>query len=305
MPGRAARALVPALVVLGLVGVVAVASNGSIPTGTSETRRPADQLLDSFFSLMLFLLVVAAVVTVWAFTQREQIAREAARVRRQRLGLFGLSVIFLVFTTITYFRMRGWDPPDFRVDLGQLGGTEDAPTADEVYKPGPQTYDPEFTWTPIVVVVGLAAIAVAAWYFAARRDRVQLTPEQAAAGALAAVLDDTLDDLRAEKDPRRAVIAAYARLERTLAAHRLGRHPSEAPGEYLARILPELELERGSVRRLTELFTRAKFSPHAIDAAMKEDAIDALTTVRDELRAAAERRRQERLAALEAAPERR
>ena len=32
------------------------------------------------------------------------------------------------------------------------------------------------------------------------------------------VLDETLDDLRAETDPRRAVIAAYARMERALAA---------------------------------------------------------------------------------------
>jgi hypothetical protein len=40
------------------------------------------------------------------------------------------------------------------------------------------------------------------------------------------------------------------------------------------------------VERLTELFERAKFSPHAIDAAMKEEAIDALESLRDELRSA-------------------
>ena len=46
------------------------------------------------------------------------------------------------------------------------------------------------------------------------------------AEALADVLEETLDDLRAERDPRRAVIAAYARLERTLAAFGLPRRPS-------------------------------------------------------------------------------
>jgi hypothetical protein len=30
---------------------------------------------------------------------------------------------------------------------------------------------------------------------------------------LAALLDDTLDDLRAEPDPRRAIVAAYAHME--------------------------------------------------------------------------------------------
>ena len=50
---------------------------------------------------------------------------------------------------------------------------------------------------------------------------------------LADVLEETIDDLRAEADPRRAVIAAYARMERALAAAGLPRSPAEAPDEYL------------------------------------------------------------------------
>jgi hypothetical protein len=304
MPGRAARALVPALVVVALVAVVAVASSGSTPLGTNESRRPSDQLLDSFFSLMTFLLAVAAVFVLYTLTQRKAIAREASKYRQQRMSLVALSVFLAIFTTISYFRMRDWERPDLRVDLGQLGGSEDVPTQDEIFQPGTETYDPEFVWLPVLVVVVLGAIGFGAMYLSARSARERRSPEERLAEALAAVLDDTLDDLRAEKDPRRAVIAAYARLERTLAANGLARHPSEAPGEYLARILPKLELERGSVRRLTDLFTRAKFSPHDVDAGMKEEAIDALSTVRDELRAAAERRREEQLAALETSAER-
>jgi hypothetical protein len=92
--------------------------------------------------------------------------------------------------------------------------------------------------------------------------------------ALAVVREDTLDDLRAEQDPRRAIIAAYARLERVLAAFGL---------------------------RLTDLFTRAKFSLHEVDAGMKHEAIEALTIARDELLAAEERRRERELAELELA----
>jgi hypothetical protein len=99
------------------------------------------------------------------------------------------------------------------------------------------------------------------------------------------VLDTTLEDLRRERDPRRAVIAAYARLERALAAHGFPRRPAETQAEYVARILDELDVDRGSVRRLTELYTDAKFSIHDVDAGMKEEAIDALERVRDELRA--------------------
>jgi len=103
--------------------------------------------------------------------------------------------------------------------------------------------------------------------------------------ALADILDDTLDDLRAEKDPRKAVIAAYSRMERSLASFGLPRRPFEAPGEYLTRVLEELRSGSPAARRLTELFERAKFSQHAIDAAMKDEAIDAVVTLRDELRA--------------------
>ena len=39
----------------------------------------------------------------------------------------------------------------------------------------------------------------------------------------------------------------------------------------------------GRSRHLTVLFERAKFSPHLIDLAMKEEAIEALVRLRDEL----------------------
>ena len=55
--------------------------------------------------------------------------------------------------------------------------------------------------------------------------------------ALAQVLSETLDDLRSEPDPRKAVIGAYAKMERTLAARGFPRRESEAPLEYLGRIL--------------------------------------------------------------------
>jgi hypothetical protein len=100
---------------------------------------------------------------------------------------------------------------------------------------------------------------------------------------LSEVLAETLDDLRNEPDPRKAVIRAYARMERTLAARGLPREPFEAPLEYLARILGAVQASAHSVRRLTGLFERARFSPHEIDARMKNEAIDALSGLRAEL----------------------
>jgi Domain of unknown function (DUF4129) len=294
------RALVPAAVVLGLVAVVAIAASGSTATGSNEGRLPAEWLLDSVFSLFLLQLVLAAAVLAYGLMQRKEIAREAARRRYRRLSFIGFTLFMLAFTLFAYFRLRNWNSPEFVDELGEQAFPERSPNAG-AGGAGSETYEPEFTWIPIAIVVGLAVVALAAWYATSRRRKPLVREATALAEELAAAFDVTLDDLRAEKDPRRAVIAAYARLERVLAAHELPRDRAEAPGEYLGRILPLLEIEPRSVRRLTDLFTRAKFSPHEVDASMKDEAIDALSTAREELRAVDARREQERLARLEAA----
>jgi hypothetical protein len=45
-----------------------------------------------------------------------------------------------------------------------------------------------------------------------------------------------------------------------------------------------LQVSESSVRSLTELFEYAKFSPHEIDETMKEQAIESLVAVQEELR---------------------
>lgn len=303
MRADAARALVPALVVLALVGIVAIASAGSTSTGTRDVRPPADSLLDSIFTFMLVMLVVAAVLVAYGLMQRQAIAEEMAKGRFRRLGFIGFTVFMFLFTLAVYFRLRDWKSPEYVEEIGPQAFPRGLPGPPEQQGGRGTTYEAEFAWVPVLVLAAVIGLAVAVWYATTRRqDRPY--GEDTAAHAVALVLDDALDDLRAEKDARRAVIAAYARLERVLAVHGLGRKPADAPQEYLNRILPRLEVERGSVRRLTELFTRAKFSPHDVDARMKEDAIEALTTVRDELRAAEQRRREGELAALRTATER-
>jgi hypothetical protein len=296
--------LVPTLVVLGLVGVVAIASRSSSSGGAAEDRPPSEMLLDSVFSLMLVLLVMAAALLVYALTQRKLIAEEIAEGRYRRTTFIGFAIFMFIFTLLAYLRLRNWHSLEFVEEIGEQGFPRGESPPTETRNPG-STYEPEFVWLPVVIVVAVVASAISAWYVAERLERRnRLVDGDVVAEAVALALDDALDDLRAERDPRAAVIVAYARLERVLAAHGLGREPSEAPQEYLNRILPRLELERGSVRRLTDLFMRAKFSAHEVDDRMKDDAIEALTTVRDELRAAAQRRREREPAGLETAAER-
>lgn len=295
-----ARSLVPAFFVLVLVGVVAVAATGSTPVGTAEGRPPSETVLDTFFSLALVLLAIGAALFVYGLLQRRAIAEEIASGRYPRSSLLAWTIFAALFTIAVWFGFGSWNPPLRDAPVVDIGATKG-----RMYEPGDALtdtadYRAEFAWIPVLAVVALALVAAGAWALAARRRRATGEDDDVVlAERLAGALDDSLDDLRAEPDPRRAVIAAFARLESTLAGAGVPRAVSETADEYVARVLGRLLVDAGAIRRLAALFDRAKFSQHRIDPAMKDDAIDALVRVRDELREAARRAREAELAALE------
>jgi len=269
---------------LGLVVLVAVASRAHSPAGGGATHGVDSSLIWEFVLIgIVALLVLSVPVTVWVVVTTR--LGWASRTRnRKRLLYTGLCVaIFLIALVVAAERRYA--------DHGH-GTTTPKPLAQlptGVVRPrGPAKKVP-FDWLPAIVVLSVAgggAVAIAYILFRKPHRRAPTRAELAA--SLSAVLDDSLDDLVAETDPRRAVIAAYARMERTLAGAGLPRADAETPLEYLARVLRELlHTSADAVSRLTSLFERAKFSPHEIDRGMKNQAIDALVAVRDELRAVA------------------
>jgi hypothetical protein len=90
---------------------------------------------------------------------------------------------------------------------------------------------------------------------------------------------DSLDDLRSEPDARRAVVAAYARMERGLLQAGLPRSASDTPMEYLARALVAMRASGVAVTRLTSLFEAAKFGHHPVGEDMRAEAIRALEDI--------------------------
>jgi Domain of unknown function (DUF4129) len=128
-------------------------------------------------------------------------------------------------------------------------------------------------------IVGLAAFGLA---HARRR-----APEAQPRATVAEGARDAAAAAAIPADPRAAVLAAYARMEATLAAVGLARHPSDAPREYLARLEAALGGGRAPAARLTELFERARFSPHPVGEDLRREAIGALEGLRAELEAPA------------------
>ena len=291
------RPLIGLAVLVLLLIAVAVASTGSVPSGTGGGRRPSDSVLDTVISLYLLLMIVG--VGLWAYVlwvPRQALAQTVGQRARGRRGpLYTLGMLLLLIGLLA--GLSRWLSLDqnLRDRLGSLGGGAQNGGADT----RPDTYHAQFAVKPVLVVLALVVIAIVASLLSerSRRRRREQVPEPLLP-ALTDVLEETLDDLRAETDPRRAVIAAYARMERALAAYGLPRSPSEAPDEYLLRIFADLEVSRRATSRLTALFTWAKFSGHDVAQEMKQEAIEALEAVRDELRAAEILAEEQRLAAI-------
>ena len=183
MRGNALRSLLPALVVLALVGMVAIAATGSTPSGTDDSRPPAESLLDALFSLWLVMLVPAAAVLVYGLMQRKEIAREMATKRYHRSGLLGFMVFVFFLMGIVYWRMRNYGGIQFEdTDIRDVVVGESI--TPEVQPEAPiETYEAEFAWIPVAVVVALVAIGAAAAYLATRRRKAERGRREGRAGA--------------------------------------------------------------------------------------------------------------------------
>ncbi len=282
--GPGTRLALAAAVLLTLLAVVSVASRGGLGRG-GRGPAPDHALLDRLFTALFVLWLLYIPVAIWIYwqQQRRRIGGEAPR-RRSTLASILTYAAFLL-AVVLLVRLRA--------HLG-IGGSEQGATVPTLPKPifgtttaAPQRYEPQFDRQAALLVLGVAAAAIGAvaWFWL-RGRKTAGAKEPAVAEQLSLALDDSLDDVLAERDPRRAVIAAYARMERVLGAAGLPRAPHEAPFEFVGRALLALAVSEGAVRRLTALFERARFSTHEIDEDMRGEAIAALTQVRDELREA-------------------
>ena len=273
-----------ALSVAGLLAVVAVVAAGH-RTGAGHAVRPSRAFFDYLLSGFLVFMTVGAVVLVYLLWQErdEGLGALDPRARRRR-SIAALAVLIFTLLAVVLAREAGWRPRVSFLQHTRVHHVVPKPAHAKAAKPAPAV-DRRFRWLPAILMAGFFGAIVLFAAYAKARERLRAEDAREAAEEVAAALDDSVDDLHAEPDARRAIIAAYARMERSLAAVGVRREPAEAPLEYLARALEGLRASGTSVRRLTELFRVAKFSDHELGAADKENAIEALAAVRDELRA--------------------
>lgn len=277
-PGRSGHIALTALVLVVLLAAVALSSHGGF--GHGRTAAPGRTFVDYAFTGFLVLFVLAIPVAGYAYLLQ---AREADLRKRRRFeirvgfSLLGLLIVFGLLMVRVYFWHRAGGLFHVRTATGGSGvrGTH----------PGPQTtaYTPRFQW-PVVAATAVALAAGAVMLLRGRRrSAVAAGDGTAPPDDLAVSISDAIDDLEREPDARKAVIAAYARMEGVLARRGLARRVSETPLEYLRRALLDLTSSRAAVERLTRLFESAKFSDRPVTVATKHEAIAALREIRDGL----------------------
>lgn len=151
---------------------------------------------------------------------------------------------------------------------------------------------------PMLILMALIVVGTA---IASRRQRRVATPwrvadddpeapaQPGAAESLARAAEVGLAEMGdLSREPREAIIACYAAMEREL-THVPGAVPQDCdtPSEVLARAVDHHALRPDSASQLVELFEEARFSPHVMNENHRDVAVDTLRLVLADLRSMA------------------
>jgi hypothetical protein len=109
-------------------------------------------------------------------------------------------------------------------------------------------------------------------------------PEPRTAEDLVAALDAGLQELSdTDRDPRRAVIACWVRLEDAAAAAGTPRHAGDSPTDLVARLLAEQRVDAGVLTPFAAVYRQARYATHTVDDQMRRQARTALERLRADL----------------------
>ena len=137
---------------------------------------------------------------------------------------------------------------------------------------------------------GLLGLAIGAgivgWWLQRRsaRDASPRASDDDQRKQVRAVVAQGLDELAADdSDPRSAVIGCWLRLERVAEQAGTARRTADTPGDLVARMLAEHRVSRRALDQLVTAYRRARYAPHDIGEAAREQARRALEQVHAEL----------------------
>jgi uncharacterized protein DUF4129 len=279
--GIRAAAAAAAMAVLLAVAALATRNGGggsTAPPGSGAAATAGHHaaiIVIVVLAPILALLGGALFIYAQVFRLRERDAEAVKRTKRNRRRL---AIAFAIFLAVEAYALRTGHRPwgflhlsnPFSSESGRAHGIASHRVPRSAHTPITGT-----DWTAIVViwVLLLAAGAILLVRLRGARGALRLRPLPAEADVPP---EPEVARLRRERNPRRAVIAAYAAMERLMARDGLPRGAHEAPMEYLGRVTLQGHHGVAAVHRITALFQRARFSGRPIDEEMRGRAIDAV-----------------------------
>ncbi len=296
---------------IALLMLVAAALRGYLPAhhGRRLTEASANKT-----ALMFLVAAIAATLALLAFSiiarlrDPRTVAPSAGALPdmlgggsgrpRWRVVLIALGVI-AAWLLVAILVSRLFTPPQVGLDAPQPdsspprsgpGGTP------QPRQPAQPREDPDMLG-PLLAFVPVLLMLFVGGFIASRRrrrpaatpvhpeDRTEsLSPETASESLVRAAEVGLAEMTNLSREPRAAIIACYAAMEREL-ANVPGAVPQEfdTPTEVLARAVEQRALRADNAVQLVNLFEEARFSKHVMDEGHREAAVRILELVLDEI----------------------
>jgi Domain of unknown function (DUF4129) len=297
--------------VIVLLIVAAAALHGYLPGAETPPRERPTSSLGSLVAVVAMVVVSMAIIVFAIITQSRnkpvsygpgEPPRERAGDRRPltwRMILIAVAVVIAWLLLVALLsRMNaqlGIEQPPPDANTPPSGAPQ--PSADRPEEPEPSSN--VFSLLAGSTVLLMMAVFVGA-AIAGRRQRRRVPfpvsddeyrPATAAAGSdpLARAAEVGLAEAGdLSREPREAIIACYAAMERELEnSPDVVPRESDTPSEVLARAVEHRVLRADSATELVELFEEARFSPHVMTEEHRETAVRILRLVLAELRSVA------------------
>ena len=298
--------------VIVLLILVAASLRGYLP-GVERPQRQPDTDNPTSLALIVALLGVTLVIVAFALITRSRDPRTAAASAGLPEGRFGggigrpsWRVLLIGFGVLVAWLLMVWlltrligprgvgQPPGGTAPTTPPPGTGTRPPADPREVGGDRDVVGYLMASTVIMLLLIVAGMVVAFRRRPRSAKLQivaaepvgpLTPT-ATSESLARAAEVGLAEIgdRA-REPREAIIACYAAMEREL-AHVPGAVPQDfdTPTEVLARAVENHALHVDNAVELVNLFEEARFSPHVMSEAHRESAVVVLQLVLAELR---------------------
>lgn len=308
------------IAVIALLFVTAWALRGYLPGSdpAADQQRPSSSPLALVVDVVLLFMSVAiiGIAIVTRLRNRERRRPGAGRLPESggamgrptwRISLIALALVIAWLLLVMILTRMGVQGP---AELGPSG----TPTVADPATSSPTTTNPvprqpdsptepgtnviTYLVPPMLILMALIVVGTA---IASRRQRRLATswalegqpsdapPHEGAAESLARAAEVGLAEIGdLSREPREAIIACYAAMEREL-THVPGAAPldCDTPSEVLARAVDHHALRADSATQLVELFEEARFSPHVMNEGHRDIAVDALRLVLADLRSMA------------------